>query len=342
MGIIKNKLTLLLLLSLSIVLLLGCSYFVSSQEMNGKLVSESHKKLASLELSDQLTIHTVEFSSNQSVTNVGVAILDFNTKEVIEKDIVNHEGKIMFDLVFPDEAYEVVIYRITDNGEWIEQTRKSVVFNPENPVVQIETFNTSPQGSLHVPVVKQKPELPNGCEVTSLTALLNYYGIKIDKMELNKHLPKSKVYTKNGVRYGPDPNVSYAGDPTLKSGGYYVFASPLVETANNLLVKQQSPFRAMDISNASKEELIDYVKSGVPVLTWVTIDWKDARTSGYWIIEGTGQKHSVFTNLHAVVMTGYEDGKVAIMNPLNGHDKIDEKIFFKTYNQLGSHAMVIL
>lgn len=342
MSIIKNKLIVILLLSLSIVLLLGCSNIVSSQSNNGKLTAESNEKLASLEFSDVLTIHTVEFSSDKSVTNVGVALLDFETKEEIDKTVVNEDGKADFHLVFPDEPYEVVVYRITEHDQWVEQTRKSIVFDSTKPYVQIETFNTSSDESLNVPVVKQNPELPNGCEITSLTAILNYYGIDKDKMELAELMPKSKVYTKNGVRYGPDPNVAYAGDPTLKRGGYYVFAKPLIDLANNLLQQHNISYRAMDISDASKEEVIEYVKSGVPVLIWVTIDWKDARTYGHWMIEGTNKKHPVFNNLHAVVMTGYDNGKVTIMNPLNGYETIDEKVFFKTFEQLGSHAIVIL
>ena len=101
-------------------------------------------------------------------------------------------------------------------------------------------------------------------------------------------------------------------------------------------------FRALDITNATKQELIDYVKSGVPVLTWVTIDWKEPRKFSHWVIEGTNQKHGVYKNLHAVVLTGYQNGKVTIMNPLTGIEKIDEKTFFRTYKQLGSHALVIL
>ncbi|WP_372583921.1 C39 family peptidase, partial [Lactobacillus helveticus] len=31
---------------------------------------------------------------------------------------------------------------------------------------------------LNVPLDNQLPDLPNGCEVTSLAMLMNYYGIK--------------------------------------------------------------------------------------------------------------------------------------------------------------------
>lgn len=41
-----------------------------------------------------------------------------------------------------------------------------------------------PEQQLNVPIENQMPDLPNGCEVTSLAMLLNYYGIKVTKEDL--------------------------------------------------------------------------------------------------------------------------------------------------------------
>lgn len=331
------------LFGLSISLLAGCSALIESQELNR---TTTNQHLSPMQLSAEspqvLAIQTVEFSSQQSVSNVGVALFDFGSKREIERGIVDQNGMVYFEQALPEEPYDVVVYRITDQGEWMEQSRETIVFNPEQPIIQIKTFNVSPKDHLKVPVVLQNPELPNGCEITALTAILNYYGIPIDKMQLNDRLPKSKVYTKNGVMYGPDPNKAYAGNPKEKNGGYYVYAPPLAEMADRILIENEMDFRALDITGATKKELIDYVKSGVPVLAWVTIDWKEPRKSGYWVIEGTDQKHGIYKNLHAVVLTGYQNGKVTIMDPLKGMVKIDENTFFRCYKQLGSHALVIL
>ena len=46
---------------------------------------------------------------------------------------------------------------------------------------------------LDVPTILQKPELPRGCEVTSLAMMLNYAGIEVNKMELAEKINKEKL-----------------------------------------------------------------------------------------------------------------------------------------------------
>ncbi|MEL4025232.1 C39 family peptidase [Lysinibacillus endophyticus] len=316
------------------LLLIGCSPNDSSH--NGVLQSISSSK-------HELTIQTIEFSSADVVTNVGVTIFDYFTGEEIASVVVDAEGKAVFPSVKQDTPYKIAVYRILSSGEWLEQTKQDIVFDKNKPLISIETFNTNHQSPLDVPIVLQNPELPNGCEVTALAAILNYYGMKVDKMDLaNNYLPKQPVTKKGDTMYGPDPNVAYAGDPSKKSGGYYVYASPIVEVANEVLFEQNSEFRAMNLSDASKKEILNYVQSGVPVLAWVTIDLKKPRTKGHWVIKETNEKHPIFMNLHAVVVTGYHNGKVTVMNPLSGQETIDEKVFFESFKSLGSHAIVIL
>ncbi len=195
----------------------------------------------------------MEFSSDINVKNVSVALFDFETGEKIATTIVNNDGKAIFEMVEPDQPYEVVIYKIEQTGELSEQTRDFIVFDPENPIITIETFNANSTESLAVPIVKQNPELPNGCEITSLTAILNYYGIDVDKMTLtNEYLPASPVTKKGNQLYGPDPYKAYAGDPTKKDDGYYVFADPIVEVANQVLFEHNSNYKALNLSNVSQ------------------------------------------------------------------------------------------
>lgn len=332
-----HKLNIVILISCTI-LLFGCGSVLNSQQEQflsnqSSLMNESNG----------LTVQTVEFHSKLKVSDVGVGLFDFVTKEKIASSVVDKNGIAIFDMAKENQVYEVVVYRIDKSGEWMDQTRKPIVYKKSKPVVIIETFNTNANNGLAVPVVKQKPELPNGCEVTSLTAILNYYGIDADKVDLAKnYLPKESVIKKHDKIIGPDPNISYAGDPSKTGKGYYVFAPPIVDVANQVLFENNSEYKAMDLSGSSREEIIGYVKSGVPVLAWITIDLKKPRTDGYWTIKETNKKHSIFMNLHAVVLTGYSKGKVTVMNPLTGYEKINADQFFKSFDSLGSHAIVIL
>ncbi|BDH61730.1 hypothetical protein MTP04_18600 [Lysinibacillus sp. PLM2] len=322
-------------------LLFGCStheYTTNSEQLYG-----SKNLTASNYSSESLTIHTVEFSSDRNVNDVTVTLLDYETGEKIASTKVNEDGKAIFDMVKPNHPYEIVIYKNEITGELSEQQREFIVFDPNRSLVTIETFNPSSDKSLAVPVVKQNPELPNGCEVTALAAILNYYGIGVNKTELAKdYLPTAPVTKRGNELYGPNPYEAYAGDPSKKDGGYYVFAQPIVEVANQVLFENNSNYKALNLSDVSREEILAYVNSGVPVLTWITIDLKKPRTNGYWIIEETNEKHPIFMNLHAVVLTGYENGKVTIMNPLTGNETINADTFFSSFKSLGSHAIVIL
>jgi hypothetical protein len=68
----------------------------------------------------------------------------------------------------------------------------------------------------YIPVstLLQEPELPNGCEIVSLTAILNYYGYNVSKVIMaDQHLPKQDFIRVDGKLFGPDPYKTYAGSP---------------------------------------------------------------------------------------------------------------------------------
>lgn len=84
-----------------------------------------------------------------------------------------------------------------------------------------------------VELILQNPELPNGCEVTSLAMLLTSAGFPVDHVKLyQQYLPtKEFTYSKN-QRLGPSPNEFYVGDASSRTGGWYCFESPIIEAGN--------------------------------------------------------------------------------------------------------------
>ncbi len=195
---------------------------------------------------------------------------------------------------------------------------------------------------LDVPLIMQKPELPNGCEITSLTAVLNYYGYDTTKTAMaDTYLPKQAFSSKDGKLYGPDPNQLYAGDPRSQKGGFYSFAPPIVVAAENYFAASSRTGSAQDISGSTREQLIEQLNKGVPVVVWTTLDMSKPNFNYGWYLTATGEYYEALVNLHVVVLNGYEDGKVHVMNPLQGQVTYDADVFFRSYEEMGRHALVV-
>lgn len=74
----------------------------------------------------------------------------------------------------------------------------------------------------------QYPELPTGCEVTSLAMVLNYYNVNCDKCEISdNYLTKGDVGT-------VDFHQAFEGDPRDEYS-YGCYANVIVETANKII-----------------------------------------------------------------------------------------------------------
>ena len=126
---------------------------------------------------------------------------------------------------------------------------------------------------LDVPVFYQWPEMPNGCEATALTMLLQYYGFAADKLSVAyDYIPRSDFTYTWFSTYGPDPASAYAGDPALF--GFYCLAPAVAEGANRYLAEQDSTLRAVDISSADGYVLRRSIAQGRPVVVWATIGFE--------------------------------------------------------------------
>lgn len=73
-----------------------------------------------------------------------------------------------------------------------EQAWEYFHIEDNKPKMELVNQVSSPNKNtlLNVPLIKQNPELRYGCEVTSLTMVLNYAGVKVNKMELYRNIQK--------------------------------------------------------------------------------------------------------------------------------------------------------
>lgn len=195
---------------------------------------------------------------------------------------------------------------------------------------------------LKVPQILQNPELPNGCEITSLCEILQYFGFPADKCQLaDDYLPRSDQW------YGADPNLVYMGNPHLDDNtpesGYYCFAGPIVEAACRYLQAQgaKEQFEVEDLTGAEKETLFAELQAGNPFLFWASLHFEDIQHDDCCYPLSDGTMHQVFHQLHCMVCRGVDEERVYLADPLDFNESVPIDQFDKIYRQLGMRAVVL-
>ena len=210
---------------------------------------------------------------------------------------------------------------------------KTIAANPEittTPDTEIEKRSYM----LNVPCILQNPELPTGCEIPSLTIVLNYLGITADKCDLADN------YLEKGEIGSTLPYVAFVGEPRdPKSFGCY--APVIVKTANRYLELMGSDLTAVDLSGSSFESLFAEIEAGNPIVIWATLNMDEPYYSVTWNVNG--EKFTWKRREHCLVLTGYDvdAGLVYVADPMKGNVTYDMKVFKDRYEQLYSQAVVI-
>lgn len=104
-----------------------------------------------------------------------------------------------------------------------------------------------------VPLIAQRPELPNGCEITAVTMMLQYAGAKVDKMQMAREMPRSS-----------NPEYGYIGQP-WDSTGITIFPNALMS-----LVEKYAG-TAKDLTGQGFDAIKYQIDLGHPVVTWHTL-----------------------------------------------------------------------
>lgn len=203
------------------------------------------------------------------------------------------------------------------------------------------TTQLRPSAMIDVPAQNQHPELPNGCEVTSLSMLFDGIGHPVSKMILAKEEPVDptpEVKNSSGqiVSWG-NPNVGFVGSPYIWSKGFGIYHGPIINLIDKIL-----PGEGVDLTKKPFRDLLSYVAHGTPVEAWVTITLKP--TNKFWVTwqSPEGPVHTTLEE-HAVLIVGYDKTNVYINNPFNGdrEEAVSRSDFIGAWNQLGNQAVTI-
>jgi hypothetical protein len=185
----------------------------------------------------------------------------------------------------------------------------------------------------------QKTNYPHGCELIALVNSMLRLGIDPDVNHFNVSYFINEDFTsKNGKRFGPDPEKAYAGDPTSERG-FYCFENVSIRSGNHYLKDQKSPYRLKNITGADKEEIKSYIADGFPVIFWALLDFdtipKYSDQSG-WYITGTDEFYQPYSNLHCMTIVGYDDRK-----GFNICDSLSSSEYWVSYDKLMKSSAAI-
>lgn len=209
--------------------------------------------------------------------------------------------------------------------------------NNEEFIVKIKQ-----QVLLDIPVIPQFPELPRGCEVTSLAMLLNHAGVTVDKMTLAKEIRKNPATfeKKEGKIYYGHPNDGFVGDMySFNNRGLGVYHTPIKELAETYLPDKIHDFTGDDFSSIKT-----HLSNEKPV--WVIINTKynelpDAYFQTWHTPSGV---IDITYKEHSVLVTGYDDQYIYFNDPFSNikNKKAPIKEFQAGWEQMGRQAITYL
>ncbi|WP_246092754.1 C39 family peptidase [Terrilactibacillus laevilacticus] len=244
---------------------------------------------------------------------------------------------LIFDLLFAIYAFRLYM---TDSFDH-ESSVFSIIYNKLKATVTTISDVASTEVSkitvneikLNAPQIQQKPDLPRGCEVTSLAMMLQYAGIKADKMTLASQI-KKVPYQSNGL-YG-NPNDGFVGDMyRMNQPGYGVYHKPLANLGNRYLSNG-----IIDLTGQSFESVLDQLRKKIPVVVITNASFKPLPNSSFTTWDTSSGKVKISFHEHAVLVTGFDDENIYFNNPLGKKNaSANREAFIKAWEQMGRQAI---
>jgi uncharacterized protein YvpB len=191
-----------------------------------------------------------------------------------------------------------------------------------------------------VPLITQMPELPRGCEVTSLAMLLASQGKDVDKLELSQKIKKDDTpYQRiNGLVYFGDPNAGFVGSmKSLASSGYGVYHEPIFS-----LLSEYMPEDALDLTGCDFDDVFYFLKSGKPVWVITNAWYKELPESQFEEWMTPNGRIEITYREHSVLVTGYDSDWIYFNDPLGVAEKASKASFIKAWEQMGKQAVTVV
>ncbi|MED1408747.1 MULTISPECIES: C39 family peptidase [Bacillus] len=188
-----------------------------------------------------------------------------------------------------------------------------------------------------VPFIKQLPELPRGCEVTSLAMLLQHKGVQVDKMQLASEIHRVP-FEQDGLR--GNPYEGFVGNIYTKSEqGYGVYHQPIFKLAEKYV-----PEKVINLTGREVQDLYKVISSGSPVWVIANTTFKPLSEDSFETWNTSSGEVKITYYEHSVIVIGYDQNFVYMNDPLanNPRKAVPRAEFEKSWEQMGKQAITIL
>lgn len=193
-------------------------------------------------------------------------------------------------------------------------------------------------GFIKAPMIYQMPELPTGCEVTSLAMSVGFWGINVEKTVLADYFLEKSEYRTDDFRE------VFVGDPRSEAA-YGCYSEVIVKCAERFLssIKTRS-FDVTDISGSEPSRLYSYVDMGYPVIVWASSKMMPVTDGARWLNRDTGEIMTWKSNEHCMLLVGYDNSlkRVYVNDPQQGIVYYDQQLFEKRFREMENQAVLIV
>lgn len=150
-------------------------------------------------------------------------------------------------------------------------------------------------------VISQLPEMPTGCEITAVTMMINFAGVKVTKQQAAKVM-----------HYSSNPNKGFIGSSYKKwPGGYWVAPNGIKSVVKHYLGTSQV------MTGASMTSIKKKLLRSHCIVMWVGM------------FDGISN--------HAITLTGYHNGLIYFMDPWTGTKRSIKESTLKVHWALDAH-----
>lgn len=177
-----------------------------------------------------------------------------------------------------------------------------------------------PRKVIEMGYIDQSGRWPTGCESVSAVMVLNYLGIDISVDDfIEKYIPCQPFKTVDGVLFGADPHICFAGSP-YDENAFGCYAPVILSALERVFKDYKKNFAVKDESGTPVESLIEmYVNRGFPVIFWACIDMKMPVEGPGWKLLSDGTDFMWTSNEHCMVLAGADEEKYYFYDPWQNH-----------------------